>query len=151
MQRRRFLASTALLGASAFAGCAQRDKSPPETPALTDGVVEVSFTTDPETVDVGREQPPQVTCDASADRVRVVGAAPSGNSCSSLYVERLSYADGELSMAVAGWESSQDCGDVLRVPTYEAVVELAGGLPERVRATEPATGESDTRTANTEC
>jgi hypothetical protein len=152
MQRRRFLASTALLGASAVAGCnATGSETPPRPPDAPTGVVDVSFTSGVEDVDVGREQPPRVTCDTGTGQVRVVGAAPSGNNCSSLYLERLAYEDGELSLAVAGWEPNRDCGEVLRVPGYEAVVEMVDDLPERVRATEPSTGESDTRTTTSEC
>ncbi|SEW11823.1 hypothetical protein [Halobacterium jilantaiense] len=153
MDRRRFITTTALLGAGALAGCnTSGSELPPSPPEAPDGVADWSFSAPVEDADVGRNQPPQVTCDPNAGRVRVVGVAPSGNGCSSLYADRVTLDDGLLTLVVAAWHPDRSCSDVARFPGYEATFSLETRLPDRVRTVEPADPNGDeTRTTTVDC
>jgi hypothetical protein len=136
VQRRRFLAAAAVVGATALSGCYQSGESPPDSPPAPGGVSEWSFAAPVDDVDMGREQPPRVTCDPDADRVRVTGVTPAGNDCSALYPASVTYDAGTLSLTVAGWEPDRSCGEVMRVAGYEAVFEFDSEFPARVVALE---------------
>jgi len=153
MQRRRILASAALLGASALAGCsATGSESPPSPPDAPESVADWSFSSPAESVDAARDQPPAVTCDPDAERVRVVGVCPVGNACSSLYLANLTHDAGKLAVAVRGWEPNRDCGEALNIAGYRAEFAMADGLPETVRAVEPADANTEeTRTTTRDC
>jgi hypothetical protein len=68
-----------------------------------------------------------------------------------LYPERVALDSELLSLVVAGWQPDRACSDVARIAGYEATFSFADGLPDRVRAVEPAWGEKDARTAVVDC
>jgi len=153
MRRRRFLASAALLGTTALAGCNDYGGTTqgPPTPTVPDGVTDWRFEHRQADDNEGVEKPPTVRCFPDEDRVVTSGKMPGGDDCSTLYPASVTRGDGAFRVLVDVHTYRQNCSDVLVIREYEAEVQFADGLPQEFTVVEQAMNEEGTRRTTKRC
>lgn len=162
--RRQFLAAAAASAAATLAGCTgsddggddtetPRDSPTSTTPAPTttapttsprttvrvpDSVASHDFSWDSGSIDHDPEGDPVVSFED--DRVVVEGALQYGSSsCNRIFLDDLSYADGELSVRVAAGQkpdAGPECTDDISAGDYRVTATMDDDLPARVAVTE---------------
>lgn len=152
MERRRFVGSVVVGIGAVVAGCAGRGFGGASgDSAVADGMVDWEL--NPGRGEVpSAEADPSIRFDPPDDRVVVEGAIVVGSSsCNMLCVERVTYDDDVLRVAVRSEYVAEEkdkemhvCTDDVVVDDYEVAVTFDDGLPARVVATE-RDGRNETR------
>ena len=154
MDRRRFVGSIAVGAGVVAPGCTSRGSGGADgEPGIPDEMVEWKLNPGRGAVP-SAEDDPSVRFRPSDDRVVVAGTIVVGSSsCKTLGVERVTYDDGVLRLAIRSEYVEDEKGEETHVCTadvvvddYEVAVTFDDGLPARVVATERDAGGETRRT-----
>jgi len=150
MKRRQVISGLGIGVLSVVAGCSRLTGGGINTASKIPEVNQLEFDILEVETDKPVEEPPQITCTPSDNRVRITGVMYQGRRCDTIAPKSMSLENGEYRLVIAAYDRDESCGDLLVKAEYAVEVEFTEQTPNTVTAVE-STDQHGEETQTKDC